>query len=200
MYKNTLQPISASPGRNHPKTYPTHHPQTKMAQVELNQSLFAEAKDKTVLITGAARGIGAATATLFNAKGANVILADLSQFRTEAEEVIRTQLAHPDRAAFFPANIVDWTELTECFEKTIARFGGLDIAVANAGIMESRPVLDLDAVDGDGRLLESEEAGRVIDVNLKGTLNSIFCPFLLLILFIPSLLLPPFKANKINHL
>jgi NAD(P)-dependent dehydrogenase (short-subunit alcohol dehydrogenase family) len=144
-----------------------------MSQVNLNQTLYASAKDKTILITGAARGIGAATAKLLNAKGANVVLADLSQFRTEAEEVINTQLAYPDRAAFFPANIVNWAELTGCFETTIARFGGLDIVVANAGIMESRPVFDLEDVDEHGRLNEAVEGARVIDVNLKGTLNSI---------------------------
>lgn len=147
-----------------------------MSQVSLNHTLFTEAKDRTILITGAAHGIGLATTKLLNEKGANVVLADLSQFRIEAEETIITQLAHPDRAAFFPANIVNWTELTECFEATIARFGGLDIIVAYAGIMESRPVLDLEDVDEDGKLLESYEAGRVIDVNLKGTFNSIFLP------------------------
>ncbi|KAJ5757721.1 Short-chain dehydrogenase/reductase SDR [Penicillium nucicola] len=143
-----------------------------MSQVNLNHALFAEAKNKTILITGAAHGIGLATAKLVNEKGANVILADLSQFRTEAEEAINTQLAHPDRAVFFPANIVDWTELTDCFENSIARFGGLDVVVANAGIMESRPVLNVEDVDENGRLLDDHEAGRVIDVNLKGTLNT----------------------------
>jgi NAD(P)-dependent dehydrogenase (short-subunit alcohol dehydrogenase family) len=144
-----------------------------MAQVNLDQTLLSQSTDKTVLITGAARGIGAATARLFNDHRANVILADLTHLKIAAEEVIQT-LAHPDRAVFFPANIVNWSELTACFEDAITKFGGVDIVIANAGIMESHPVLDLDAVDENGRLLENEEAGRVIDVNLKGTLNSKF--------------------------
>lgn len=68
-------------------------------------------------------------------------------------------------------NIVDWDELRNCFKKTVERFGGIDIVVANAGIMESRSVLDFE-VDDDGELKEDVEAKRVFDVNLRGTLNS----------------------------
>lgn len=74
---------------------------------------------------------------------------------------------------FVPGNVTDWAELTACFNTAVARFGGVDIVVANAGIMESQPVLDLDENE-NGELRESEEADRVIDVNLKGTLNRTF--------------------------
>ncbi|CAG8242022.1 unnamed protein product [Penicillium salamii] len=144
----------------------------EMAQVKLDRSLLKQSAQKTVLITGAARGIGAATARLFNNFGANVILADLAELK-DAAEVLQTQLAHPERAKFVPTNIVNWTELSASFEAAIAKFGSIDIVIANAGIMESHPVFDLDAVDKDGRLLENEDAGRVIDVNLKGTLNTL---------------------------
>lgn len=73
---------------------------------------------------------------------------------------------------FVPGDIVDWAQLTSCFKAAIERFGGIDVVVANAGIMESSPVLDMNFVDENGDLKESAEAGRVIDVNLKGTLNS----------------------------
>lgn len=145
-----------------------------MAQLKIDQSLLTQSTNKTVLITGAARGIGAATAALFNQHGANVVLADLAQFRNAAEDLIKSQLAHPDHAIFVPGNITDWVQLTACFETAVDRFGGIDIVVANAGIMESRPVLDMDLVDANGDLCEDTEAGRVIDVNLKGTLNSTY--------------------------
>lgn len=145
-----------------------------MAQIQLDSSHFPQASKKTVLITGAARGIGAATATLFNSQGANIILADLAQSRDTAEHLIRTHFTYPDRAVFVPGNITDWAELSACFKTAVATFGGVDVVVANAGIMESQPVLDLD-VDENGDLRESEEAGMVVDVNLKGTLNST-CP------------------------
>ncbi|KAJ5091982.1 hypothetical protein NUU61_006852 [Penicillium alfredii] len=144
-----------------------------MAQVQLDPSLLQQCTNKTVLITGAARGIGAATAALFNSHGANVVLADLDRFRDTAESLINTQMNHPERAIFVPGNIVDWAELTQCFKTTVTKFGGIHIVVANAGIMESQPVLDLDSVDENSDLRENAEAERVIDVNLKGTLNNI---------------------------
>ncbi|KAJ5782314.1 hypothetical protein N7457_004088 [Penicillium paradoxum] len=142
-----------------------------MAEVHVDPAVFAKSAGKTVLITGAARGIGAATAIFFNDHGANVILADLPHLQDSAEEVINKQIQFPERAIFVAADIVNWAQLTACFEAAISKFGNLDIVVANAGIMESKTVLDLD-VDEDGHLLENEEAGRVIDVNIKGTLNS----------------------------
>jgi NAD(P)-dependent dehydrogenase (short-subunit alcohol dehydrogenase family) len=148
-----------------------------MAQVQIDTQILTEAANKTVLITGAARGIGAATAKLFNQHGANVVIADLARFQDVAEESIQ-EFAHPEHALFLPGDIVHWAQLTECFKKTIGRFGGIDIVVANAGIMESTPVLDLSTGE-NGDLKESFEAGRVIDVNLKGTLNSISPPFII---------------------
>ncbi|KAJ5314078.1 uncharacterized protein N7443_000962 [Penicillium atrosanguineum] len=142
-----------------------------MAQLQIDAQLLTEAANKTVLITGAARGIGAATARLFNQHGANVVIADLAQFRDVADQSI-DQFEYPDRAIFVPGNIIDWAQLTACFKTAINRFGGIDIVVANAGIMESEPVLDL-IPNENGDLEENEEAERVINVNLKGTLNSI---------------------------
>ncbi|KAJ5127240.1 Short-chain dehydrogenase/reductase SDR [Penicillium atrosanguineum] len=142
-----------------------------MAQLQIDTQLLTEAANKTVLITGAARGIGAATARLFNQHGANVVIADLAQFRDVADQSI-DQFEYPDRAIFVPGNIIDWAQLTACFKTAINRFGGIDIVVANAGIMESEPVLDL-IPNENGDLEENEEAERVINVNLKGTLNSI---------------------------
>ncbi|KAJ5951917.1 uncharacterized protein N7479_010330 [Penicillium vulpinum] len=147
-----------------------------MTEVKIDQAIFSQSSGKTVLITGAARGIGAATAILFNSHGANVVLADLPQLRDSAEEVIQKQMKFSNRAIFVPTNIVNWAELTACFETAITTFGRIDIVVANAGIMESESVLDMDNVDENGHLLESLEAGRVIDVNLKGTLNTSTTP------------------------
>ena len=146
-----------------------------MSQIEINPELLSTSTNKTILITGAARGIGAATASLFNAHGTNVVIADLEPLRADAEKLI-TEFTHPERGVFIPANIVDWAQLTACFKSAIARFGGIDIVVANAGIMESKPVLDVSAVDANGDLCESVDAQRVIDVNLKGTLNSKLYP------------------------
>lgn len=140
--------------------------------VDIDPKVLAQATGKTVVITGAAGGIGAATAAQFSQNGANVVIADLAFARAAAERLIPT-LAHPDRALFVPTDILNWADMQNLFKQAIARFGRVDVVVANAGIMETSPVLNMDAVDAEGDLLESREAFKVLDVNIKGTLNTI---------------------------
>ncbi|CAK7229567.1 hypothetical protein SBRCBS47491_007291 [Sporothrix bragantina] len=140
--------------------------------VEIDPAVLASAAGQTVVITGAAGGIGAATAALFSENGANVVIADLAFARATAEKLITT-LAYPDKAIFVPADILNWADMKNLFKEAVSKFGQVDVVVANAGIMETKLVLDLDAVDEKGDLLESHEAFRVIDVNIKGTLNTI---------------------------
>lgn len=168
----------------------------KMSQIEIDPSILSQSANKTVLVTGAARGIGAATAALFNHHGANVVIADLAQFQEAAELLIRSTFTNLQRAIFVPGDIVDWAQLTSCFKAAIERFGGIDIVVANAGIMESSPVLDVDFVDENGDLRETTEAGRVIDVNLKGTLNSRIHFLLLWVLHLASTTLRTMMLTK----
>lgn len=141
------------------------------AQAWLDLSLQHQVSGKTVIITGGANGIGAATATLYNRHNANVVIADLPASRASAEVLIKT-FAHPERSIFLPVDILDWTQMNGIFKQVIKLFGCIDVVVANAGIMESSPVLDLEGVDSNGDLLESREAFRVLDVNIKGTFNS----------------------------
>ena len=142
-----------------------------MHQVEFDPNNLHALASRTVVITGGAGGIGAATAKVFNEHGANVVLADIPVFEEKANEIIAS-LAHPLQALFVPVDILNWDQMTTLFKRTIQTFGALHVVVANAGIMESAEVLDLDDVDDDGNLRESKEAFKVIDVNLKGTLNS----------------------------
>ncbi|KAH8677819.1 dehydrogenase with different specificitie [Xylariales sp. PMI_506] len=139
---------------------------------ELDAQILEGAAGKTVIVTGGANGIGAATVSLYNRLGANVVVADLPSSQSAAEALIRS-LPRPESAAFIAVNILDWAQMTGLFKETVRRFGSVDVVVANAGIMETSPVLDEGAVDENGDLLESKEAFRVIDVNLKGTLNTL---------------------------
>ena len=74
--------------------------------------------------------------------------------------------------------------------RTIAReYGGVDVVVANAGMMESTSVLDLEDVDEEtGELREGLEARRVVGVNLLGTLSSMFT-FLVFLSFLGCVVL-----------
>ncbi|KAL4745748.1 hypothetical protein BDW72DRAFT_207932 [Aspergillus terricola var. indicus] len=127
---------------------------------------------KTVIITGGAGGIGAATAKVFNRHGANVVIADVPSSNEAAQKLIAS-LPYPEKALFCPLDILNWEQMLDLFRETIRRFGSIDTVVANAGIMEKTDTLDTESTDINGNLLESTGAFNVIDVNVKGTLNTL---------------------------
>ncbi|MFE5120300.1 SDR family NAD(P)-dependent oxidoreductase [Streptomyces sp. NPDC056669] len=88
---------------------------------------------KTALVTGAGSGLGRAIALAFAAEGASVVAAG----RTEATlaETVRLIEAAAGRAAAVPTDVTDSGQLRELVHQAVTRFGGLDIAVNNAGIM-----------------------------------------------------------------
>lgn len=108
---------------------------------------------RTVFITGAARGIGAESARRLHAKGANVALVGLEPERLEA---LAAELG--DRSAVFEADTTDTEALERAVAGTVERFGGIDVAIANAGIQRSGAVMTADP----------EAIERTIEVNLLG--------------------------------
>ncbi|KAI1262747.1 hypothetical protein F5Y18DRAFT_396168 [Xylariaceae sp. FL1019] len=140
---------------------------------EPDAALLSEAAGKTVIVTGAANGIGLATARLYNEHGAKVVVADLPIKKPGGAEGLLATFSNPKLAAFTAVDILDWRQMVRLFADTKRRFGHIDIVIANAGIMETHPVLDMDLVDDEGQLIESEEASKVIDINLKGTFNTL---------------------------
>ncbi|EON64630.1 hypothetical protein W97_03863 [Coniosporium apollinis CBS 100218] len=128
-------------------------------------------RSKTVVVTGGANGIGAQTVREYYARGANVVVADLPSSRTAAETLIFS-FAEPARALFIPTNIVVWDDMKSLFKATVENFGPVHIVVANAGMMESQGFYDME-LDEHGELKEPIESYRVIDVNLKGTMNTL---------------------------
>jgi NAD(P)-dependent dehydrogenase (short-subunit alcohol dehydrogenase family) len=114
---------------------------------------------RTVFITGAARGIGAATAERLHARGDNVALVGLEPERLEA---LAAKLG--ERAAFFEADVTDRDALDAAVEGTVECFGGIDVAIANAGIHSTGSL-----INGDVERIE-----RTIEVNLLGVLRTDF--------------------------
>ncbi len=90
---------------------------------------------RTVFITGAARGIGAATAERLHGRGANVALVGLEPERLQAAAERMGA-----RAAWFEADVTDLEALEAAVAGTVARFGGIDVAIANAGIAFTGPL------------------------------------------------------------
>src|SRR4051794_37709019 len=113
---------------------------------------------RTVLITGAARGIGAESARQLRAKGAKLALVGLEP---ELLEQRASELGGD--TAWFEANVAEPDELASAVEGAVERFGGIDVVIANAGIAGGGPVatMDPDAFD------------RIIEVNLLGVVRTV---------------------------
>ncbi len=114
---------------------------------------------KTVMITGASRGIGEAAARIFAKAGANVALVARSNDR-----IAEIAGEFGPSAIAIPCDISRYWEVEAAVQGTLKTFGGLDVLIGNAGILE--PIVHLENADPDAW-------GHVIDVNLKGVFNGV---------------------------
>ena len=92
-----------------------------------------ELKDKTIIVTGASSGIGAAAALLFAAEGANVALG--ARRKAELEGIVGQITQSNGKAVCLAGDVTDEAYAMELVELAEASFGGLDGAFNNAGIM-----------------------------------------------------------------
>jgi NAD(P)-dependent dehydrogenase (short-subunit alcohol dehydrogenase family) len=122
--------------------------------------LVFDLNGKVALVTGAARGIGYETARQIHLRGASVAVVDLDpeQAREAAERI-------GDRAIGIGADVTDDAAIMRAVAETVERFGGLDVAVANAGIAQAK----LATVRGIG----TEEWERVFDVDMLGVWRTV---------------------------
>ncbi|MFG2196977.1 SDR family NAD(P)-dependent oxidoreductase [Streptomyces sp. NPDC048639] len=113
---------------------------------------------RSAFVTGAASGIGRATAVLLAASGAHVHCADLDEqgVRDTTERII----AEGGTARAHPLDVTDSTRLADAVAEAASTGGGLHIMAAIAGVMHSSPVLETTDADLD----------RVLAVNFKGVL------------------------------
>jgi NAD(P)-dependent dehydrogenase (short-subunit alcohol dehydrogenase family) len=115
---------------------------------------------KVALVTGAARGIGLATAGALVARGASVAIVDLD---ASAAEQAAAQV-HDSRAIGLAGDVTDRGAMQRAVANVVERFGGLDVVVANAGIASRGATF---------RAMSSESFERVLDVNLMGVYRTV---------------------------
>jgi NAD(P)-dependent dehydrogenase (short-subunit alcohol dehydrogenase family) len=113
---------------------------------------------KAGLVTGAAGGIGRATALAFAHEGATVVVNDLAARREDGEETVRLIEREGGSARFVPADIATAEGNRDLVAATVEAFGRLDYAHNNAGVELQATIVDTEEADFD----------HVIAVNLKG--------------------------------
>ena len=111
---------------------------------------------KVALVSGAARGIGAATAQLLAQEGAAVVLGDVLE--TEGRQTAAGIVAAGGRATFMPLDVVNAASWRQALAATVAAYGQLDVLVNNAGVSGRAAVAETDGETWD----------RVLEINGKG--------------------------------
>lgn len=128
------------------------------AERVLNSELLS-LEGKTAVVTGGAMGIGASIVMRFFEAGAKVVVVDMNEDR--ALQVF-TRLGYSKKDAeahFLRANVTDSQAVGAAVEKTVRRFGGIDILVNCAGIYPTKSIV----------LMTDDEWKKVLQTNLSGT-------------------------------
>ena len=122
---------------------------------------MSDINGKVTLITGAAAGIGAATAILFARLGAKLSLIDRDEdnLKRTADECVRVSPAQAEQPLMILADLRSEAEVAKLVDTTIAKFGRLDVLVNNAGNFEF----------GSIESTSMEQYDRVMRVNVRST-------------------------------
>ncbi len=112
---------------------------------------------RSVIVTGASKGIGKGIASVFARNGAKVMV--VSRNKAEADAVAAEFVAAGGAAQGFAADITQMGDMQRLADATATAFGGIDILCTNAGIFPQAKIEDLSADEWD----------LVMDTNLKGT-------------------------------
>ncbi len=115
---------------------------------------------KTVIVTGASKGIGAATAIFFATKGYNVVI-NYNESYQSASLLSRSLNEQGCKTITVKANVANKLDAQRLISETIDRFGSVDVLVNNAGVSFIGTITETDEYDSD----------RIFDINLKGVYN-----------------------------
>jgi len=122
-------------------------------------SFQGKIQGKVVFITGGARGIGAEVPRRLRDKGAKLVLTDLDKAELSA---LAAELGQ-DQVLTAVADVRDLAAMQAAAAQAVERFGGIDVVVANAGVISYGSVLQVDP----------EAFKRVLDINVLGVFNTV---------------------------
>ncbi len=129
--------------------------------------------NKTIIISGASRGLGRAAARLFAEKGANVV----ATART-ADDLKTLEAENPDKIAVVAGDVANEADMQQVVQTALDRFGGIDIVINNAGYGVFKNVDELSVDEWDA----------LMSTNVKGTF------------VLTKAALPTLKAQKSGHI
>jgi len=133
---------------------------TGIASAQSTQTTVRNTEQRVAVVTGSSRGIGAATAKRLARDGYAVTVNYLTN-RDLAAQVVRDIEAAGGRAIFRQADVADAAAVKALFDANDEAFGGVDVVVNNAGIMNVGPFAQM----------TDEAFDRMIATNVKGSFN-----------------------------
>jgi len=110
-------------------------------------------KDKVAMVTGGARGIGAAIVDRYVAEGAKVAVADIS-----IDQAKETAARHGDKAFAVAIDVTKTASIEAAVEAVVKRWGGIDVLVNGAGVFDMAPIVEVTEASWD----------KVFAVNTRG--------------------------------
>ena len=142
--------------------------------------MSARLEGRIAIVTGGAQGLGEALSHRLAQEGCSVAVADI-QLEKAKQVAAQIEARHATRALALQADVTDLAQVAAMVDQTVARFGRLDIIVANAGILHSGEITELDAalwkkvieVDLVGYYHCAREAARVMIPQKSGVIIQI---------------------------
>jgi 3-oxoacyl-[acyl-carrier protein] reductase len=122
-------------------------------------------KDKVVLVTGGATGIGRATAMRFAEEGAKVVICDVNE--AVGQEAVKSL---GKSALFYKVNVTSREDVQNWIDDVVAKYGRVDVIVNNAGVVRDGQLVKFKDGQMTGQMSEAD-FDLVVSVNLKGVFN-----------------------------
>jgi len=119
--------------------------------------MFTSIKGRSVIVTGASKGIGKGIARVFARAGARVMV--VARGAADGRKAVKEIEKAGGTAAFRKCDVSDWADVQRMVKHTVKTFGGVDVMCCNAGIFPQAKIVDMDPAEWD----------HVLATNLKST-------------------------------